>query len=64
MTRQAASQLDPNHPLAVNGYIEMPNVNEMHEMINAVAAARAYDANITMMNATRTMANAALQLIA
>ncbi len=60
---------EPTSPYAIQsgpnkGYVEMSNVSVMEEMINAIEAARAYDANITMMNATRAMAESALRLIA
>jgi flagellar basal-body rod protein FlgC len=58
-------RFDPGHPHAnPDGYVEMSNVSVMDEMINAIEAARAYDANITMINATKTMADAALRIIA
>ncbi len=56
---QYAIQSGPN-----KGMVEYSNVNVMEEMINAIEAARAYDANITMMNATRTMVDSAMRLIA
>ncbi|MCH8964926.1 MAG: flagellar basal body rod protein FlgC, partial [Planctomycetes bacterium] len=46
------------------GMVEYSNVSVMEEMINAIEAARAYDANITMMKATRTMIDSAMRLIA
>lgn len=68
-TRPGTMRWDPTHPLAIRqgprrGYVEMPNVSVMNEMINAIEAARAYDANITMINATKAMADAALRVIA
>lgn len=54
-----AIQSGPN-----KGMVEFSNVNVMEEMINAIEAARAYDANITMMNATRAMVESAMRLIA
>ncbi len=56
---QYAIQSGPN-----KGMVESSNVSVMEEMINAIEAARAYDANITMMNATRTMIDSAMRLIA
>ncbi len=60
---------EPTSPYAIQsgpnkGMVEMSNVSVMEEMINAIEAARAYDANITMMNATRAMAESAMRLIA
>ena len=59
----------PDSPYAIpsgpyKGMVEFSNVNVMEEMINAIEAARAYDANITMMNATRAMVDSAMRLIA
>ena len=64
-TRPGEKSYMPDHPFAdEKGYVTMPNVNEMNEMVNAMAATRAYDANITVMNVTRSMADASLRLIA
>ncbi len=59
----------PNSPYAIQsgpnkGKMELSNVEALGEMINAIEAARAYDANITMMNATRAMVDSAMRLIA
>jgi flagellar basal-body rod protein FlgC len=54
---------DPKHPDAdANGYVVMPNVNVMEEMVNMIAASRAYEANVQAVNATRTMWNRALEI--
>jgi flagellar basal-body rod protein FlgC len=54
---------DPKHPDAdPNGYVVMPNVNVMEEMVNMIAASRAYEANVQAVNATRTMWNRALEI--
>ena len=47
-----------------NGYVQQPNVSELNEMINGMMAARAYDANITVMNMTRTLFDSTMRLIA
>lgn len=55
----------PDHPLAdKDGYVHYPNVHPAYEMVNALEASRAYEANITAVEATKAMANAALQLLA
>lgn len=47
---------DPKHPDAnKEGYVAYPNVNVMKEMVELITASRAYDANITAMNATKNM---------
>ena len=46
----------PDHPLAdENGYVAMPNVNVTEEMVNMIAASRAYQNNVETMNTTKTM---------
>jgi len=46
---------DPTNPDAVNGYVQMPNVNITTEMLNMVTASRAYQANVTAFDAAKTM---------
>lgn len=54
---------DPAHPDSdENGYVAMPNVNIIEEMTDMIAATRAYEANVTAFNATKSMAMQALQL--
>jgi flagellar basal-body rod protein FlgC len=54
---------DPTHPDADDdGYVYMPNVNRTEEIINMMAATRAYSANVTMFNATKSMISSALQI--
>lgn len=54
---------DPSHPDAnAEGYVEMPNVNVLREMVDLINAQRSYEANVTAMNATKAFANAALQI--
>jgi len=60
---------DPDHPDAIasgpdKGNVLMPNVDESTEMVNAMAAARAYEANVTVMEITKSMAASALRLLA
>src|SRR5206468_11768207 len=52
---------DPSHPDAnADGYVAYPNVDPMTETIDLMAATRAYEANVQVVNATRRMAEAAL----
>jgi len=52
---------DPGHPDAdENGYVHMPNVNIVSEMVDMISATRAYEANIQAINAAKTMAREAL----
>jgi flagellar basal-body rod protein FlgC len=54
---------DPNHPDAgEDGYLLMPNVNVVTEMINMVSASKAYEANVTAMNSTKSMMMKALEI--
>lgn len=47
---------DPGHPDAdKQGYVEMPNVNTVTEMTDLIGASRAYEANVTAMQTTKSM---------
>lgn len=47
---------NPSHPDAdEEGYVLMPNVNILNEMVDLIASTRAYEANVTAMNATKSM---------
>ena len=55
---------DPSHPDAdENGYVTYPNVNTVTEMTNLIDASRAYEANATAFNASKTIASAGLGII-
>lgn len=54
---------DPAHPDAnKDGYVEMPNVNVVSEMVDMITATRAYEANVTTINAAKSMALKALEI--
>lgn len=54
---------DPSHPDAdENGYVTYPNVNTVTEMTNMIDASRAYEANVTAFNATKSMTMTALDI--
>ncbi len=54
---------EPNHPDAnPDGYVAYPDVNVMEEMANMISASRAYEANISAMNTTKSMAMKALDI--
>jgi len=54
---------DPGHPDAdAKGYVAMPNVNIVNEMVDLISASRAYEANVTAINAAKTMAAKALEI--
>lgn len=47
---------DPKHPLAdEKGYVAMPNVNVVEEMVNMLSASRSYQTNVETMNAAKTL---------
>ncbi|WP_019141193.1 flagellar basal body rod protein FlgC [Noviherbaspirillum massiliense] len=47
---------DPKHPQAdENGYVTMPNVNVVEEMVNMISASRSYQTNVEAMNTAKTM---------
>ena len=47
---------DPKHPLAdEKGYVTMPNVNVVEEMVNMISASRSYQNNVDMMNTAKTL---------
>ena len=54
---------NPSHPDAdEDGYVRMPNVEVVQEMVDMMAAFRAYEANITALNAFKDMANKTLEI--
>nr|WP_092068358.1 flagellar basal body rod protein FlgC [Dendrosporobacter quercicolus]NSL47067.1 flagellar basal body rod protein FlgC [Dendrosporobacter quercicolus DSM 1736]SDL74779.1 flagellar basal-body rod protein FlgC [Dendrosporobacter quercicolus] len=54
---------DPGHPDAnAEGYVQMPNVNVVAEMVDMITATRAYEANVTSVNAAKNMAMQALEI--
>lgn len=54
---------DPGHPDAdANGYVRMPNVNMVEEMVDMISATRAYEANVTVLNASKAMIGSAIEL--
>lgn len=47
---------DPKSPLAdEKGYVAMPNVNVVEEMVNMISASRSYQTNVETMNAAKTL---------
>ncbi len=57
------SVYEPGNPDAdEDGYIKMPNVDVMTEMVNMITASRAYEANVTAINSTKGMAAKALEI--
>ena len=54
---------EPKHPLAdADGYLTLPNVNVVEEMVNMIAASRAYQNNIEVMNTAKALLQRTLNL--
>ncbi|KXH79976.1 flagellar basal body rod protein FlgC [Sporosarcina sp. HYO08] len=54
---------DPAHPDANDeGYVSMPNVDPLREMIGLMSATRSYEANVTVLNANKAMLMKALEI--
>lgn len=54
---------DPAHPDAnEEGYVSMPNVDPLKEMIDLMSATRSYEANVTVLNANKSMLMKALEI--
>jgi len=58
---------DPTHPDAIKsgpreGYVEMPNVNVVEEMVDMISASRSYEANVQVINGAKTMFQRALDI--
>lgn len=59
----------PEHPYAIKegpkkGYVAYPKINMMAEMVDALVASRAYEANIGAMEITKNMATQSLRILA
>lgn len=54
---------DPDHPDAdAAGFVELPNVNVVEEMVNMMTASRAYEAGVTVMQTIKGMTRSALSI--
>ncbi|WP_066193901.1 MULTISPECIES: flagellar basal body rod protein FlgC [Gracilibacillus] len=54
---------NPNHPDAdEEGYVALPNVDPLKEMVDMMSATRSYEANVTSINASKTMLMKALEI--
>lgn len=54
---------DPSHPDANDeGYVQLPNVDPLKEMVDLISSTRSYEANVTAMNATKGMLMKALEI--
>ncbi len=54
---------NPSHPDAdADGFVTLPNVNPIHEVVNLLSSQKAYDANATAVDTLKTMAARALDI--
>jgi len=54
---------NPSHPDAdANGFVYMPNVDVLKEMVDMISATRSYEANVTALNASKSMITKALEI--
>jgi flagellar basal-body rod protein FlgC len=54
---------NPTHPDADgNGFVMMPNVDILKEMVDMISATRSYEANVTALNASKSMISKALEI--
>jgi flagellar basal-body rod protein FlgC len=54
---------NPSHPDAdPEGYVNLPNVDLLKEMVDMVSASRSYEANVTALNTTKTMIMKAMEI--
>lgn len=57
------TEYDPGNPDAdKNGYVQLPNVDPLTEMTDLISATRSYEANVTVLNATKGMMMNALEI--
>jgi flagellar basal-body rod protein FlgC len=55
---------DPGHPDAdPQGYVRMPNVNPVTEMVDLISASRGYEANVTAIQTAKTMFSKTLDIL-
>jgi flagellar basal-body rod protein FlgC len=61
--RPPVLRYEPSHPDAnEEGYVAMPNINPVEELVNLMLASRSYEANVAAFNATKSMALKALEI--
>jgi flagellar basal-body rod protein FlgC len=62
-SRPPLEKYDPSHPDAnEKGYVAMPNINLMEEMVNMISATRSYEAGVTAIQSAKDMALKALEI--
>ena len=61
--RKPLIKYDPMHPDAdQQGFVSMPNINVMEEMVNMMTASRSYEANVTAISTSKNMVQKALEI--
>jgi flagellar basal-body rod protein FlgC len=61
--RPSQLKYDPQHPDAnEQGYVAMPNINLVEEMVNMISATRSYEASVAAIKASKNMALKALEI--
>ena len=54
---------EPGHPDAdADGYVSLPNVNIVEEMVNMISASRSYEANVTVINSSKAMISKTMEI--
>ncbi len=63
-SRPPILKYDPSNPDAdKNGYVKMPNINIMEEMVNLINASRSYEANVQVMRSAKNMMMRTIDLL-
>jgi flagellar basal-body rod protein FlgC len=62
-TRPPRKNFDPNHPDAdAQGYVLLPDINAMEEMVDLLSAVRSYEANLTVYTTTKNLVRRLLEV--
>ena len=57
-------EFDPKHAYAnKEGYVKMPGIDHLTEMVNGMEASRAYEANLTVIDLSKSMLNSSLRML-
>jgi len=67
MDAELVLKWDPTHPDSIKtgpktGYVELPNVNVVSEMVDMISASRAYEANVAIIDGSKSMFRRALEI--
>jgi flagellar basal-body rod protein FlgC len=63
-TAPAKLKYDPSDPNAdADGFIRLPNVNVLNEMVDMISATRSYEANATAIESTKSMVKSTFEII-